>query len=118
MGQILIRHLVFELAMMVTGGDRLAALPALATQNLDLADLSHLGFSVAAVNFPGAQQGKGKGLQIAPPPVIPGYHAPSRRLALGVPRRHPGSLPPAGGYQLRQLHPCGFPSPKHVLPEE
>ena len=52
MGQILIRHLAFELAMMVTGGDRLAALQALATQNLDLVDLSQQGTPyVSRVNY-------------------------------------------------------------------
>ena len=38
------------------------------------------------------------------PLVVPGHRTPSGRLALGVARRHPGALPPAGGHQFRQLH--------------
>ena len=40
-------------------------------------------------------------------PVVPGHRAPARRLALGVTGRHPGTLPPAGGRQRRQLHAAG-----------
>ena len=40
--------------------------------------------------------------------VVSGHGTPVCRLALGVARRHPGTLPPAGGHQLRQLHTGGF----------
>ena len=39
--------------------------------------------------------------------VVPGHRASSGRLALGLPRRHPGALPPASGHQRRQLHAAG-----------
>ena len=48
----------------------------------------------------------GEALGIARDGPGPGEEQLSR-LALRVSCRHPGILPPAGGHQLRQLHPAG-----------
>ena len=42
-GQVMTRHLAYEVALVATGGDRVAALQALATRNLTLADPATVG---------------------------------------------------------------------------
>ena len=42
-GQVMVRHLAFELALAAAGGDRVAALQALAARNLTLADPAAVG---------------------------------------------------------------------------
>ena len=42
-GQVTVRHLAYELALMATGGDQLAALQALAVRNLTLANPAAVG---------------------------------------------------------------------------
>ena len=42
-GQVMVRHLAYELALAATGGDRVAALQALAARNLSLADPAAVG---------------------------------------------------------------------------
>ena len=42
-GQVMVRHLAYEVALVATGGDRVAALQALAAGNLTLADPAAVG---------------------------------------------------------------------------
>ena len=42
-GQVMVRHLAYEVALVATGGDRVAALQALASRDLSLADPAAVG---------------------------------------------------------------------------
>ena len=42
-GQVMVRHLAFEVALVSTGGDRVVALQALSSRNLSLADPAAVG---------------------------------------------------------------------------
>ena len=42
-GQVMVRHLAYEVALVATNGDRVAALQALAARNLSLADPAAVG---------------------------------------------------------------------------
>ena len=42
-GQVMVRHLAYEVALVATGGDRVAALQELASRNLTLADPAAVG---------------------------------------------------------------------------